>query len=207
MLEHPGISKEIDLEALDHFLDYEYIPAPKTILKKVRKLPAAHLADARCQQGRRVGADAAHRALLAARSAPNPGEPSEQDAAEGLLEVLREAVRLRLIADVPLGALLSGGMDSSIVVALMSELSGRGSRRFRSASKNTANCPMPASSPSTTRPIITKWSCGPSALDVLPKLVRHYGEPFADPSAVPSYYVCAARAPARHRGAERRRRR
>jgi asparagine synthase (glutamine-hydrolysing) len=188
MLEHPAISKEIDLEALDHFLGYEYIPAPKTILKQVRKLPAAHFLTLDVSK--------------AGASAPTPrierywrleGKPqvnlSEQDAAEGLLEVLREAVRLRLIADVPLGALLSGGMDSSIVVALMSELSGSKVKTFSIGFEEYSELPHARAVAEHYGTDHHEMVVRPSALDVLPKLVCHYGEPFADSSAVPSYYV------------------
>jgi asparagine synthase (glutamine-hydrolysing) len=188
MLEHPGISKQIDLEALDHFLGYEYIPAPKTILKQVRKLPAAHVLT--LELGK-TGASAAIPRIerywrLEGR---RQSKLSEQDAVEGLLEVLREAVRLRLISDVPLGALLSGGMDSSVVVALMSQLCGSKVKTFSIGFEEYSELPHARAVAEHYGTDHHEMVVRPSALEVLPKLVRHYGEPFADPSAVPSYYV------------------
>jgi asparagine synthase (glutamine-hydrolysing) len=188
MVEHPGISKDIDIEALDHFLTYEYIPAPKTILKQVRKLPAAHYLTLDVSH---VGASAAEPRIE--RYWRLEGRPAnhlcEEEATEGLLEVLREAVRLRLISDVPLGALLSGGMDSSVVVALMSQISGARVKTFSIGFEEYSELPHARAVAEHYGTDHHEMVVRPSALDVLPKLVRHYGEPFADPSAVPSYYV------------------
>jgi asparagine synthase (glutamine-hydrolysing) len=188
MLEHPAISREIDYEALDHFLSYEYIPAPWTILRQVRKLPAAHVLTLDASKG---GASAA--VPRVERYWRLEGKPqanlSEEDAVEGLLEVLREAVRLRLISDVPLGALLSGGMDSSVVVALMSELSGAKVKTFSIGFEEYSELPHARAVAEHYSTEHHEMVVRPNALDVLPKLVCHYGEPFADPSAVPSYYV------------------
>ena len=107
---------------------------------------------------------------------------------ERFLEIFRESVRLRLVSDVPLGAFLSGGIDSSAVVALMSPRAPRRCAPSRSASPRptTTSCATPGWSPSATAPSTTSWSSHPQALEVLPELVRHYGEPFADSSAVPT---------------------
>jgi asparagine synthase (glutamine-hydrolysing) len=114
ILQYPGISREVDPEALDFFLTLEYIPAPFSILKAVRKLPAGHLlvfenGAASIQEYWDVQPGAAPR-----------GFPRARDEFLGLLE---EAVRLRMISDVPLGAFLSGGIDSSAVVAFMAKIS------------------------------------------------------------------------------------
>jgi asparagine synthase (glutamine-hydrolysing) len=116
---------------------------------------------------------------------------SEQEAIEALLEVLGEAVKLRLIADVPLGALLSGGIDSSLIVALMSRHSARPVKTFSIGFEEQRFNELPFARTVASRhgtdhhELVVR----PNALEVLPTLVRHYGEPFADSSAIPSYYV------------------
>jgi asparagine synthase (glutamine-hydrolysing) len=116
---------------------------------------------------------------------------SEREATEGLLEALTEAVRLRLVADVPLGALLSGGIDSSIVVALMSRLSDRPVKTFSIGFDEQEFDELPYARLVAERYATEhqEFVVRPNALDVLPTLVRHYGEPFADSSAIPTYYV------------------
>jgi asparagine synthase (glutamine-hydrolysing) len=188
MLEHPAVSKEIDLEALDQFLAYEYVPAPKTILKQVRKLPAAHFLTLDLSNGGAAGPVPRIERYWRLEG-KQQANLSEDDAAGGLLEVLREAVRLRLISDVPLGALLSGGMDSSVVVALMSQLSGSKVKTFSIGFEEYSELPHARAVAEHYGTEHHEMVVRPSALEVLPKLVRHYGEPFADPSAVPSYYV------------------
>ena len=190
LLEHPYICREPDPAALDDYLTYGYIPAPRTAFRGVFKLPPAHTLTLQVPED---GAGA-----IAPRVEPywrlkyTPKlDLDEQEAAEGLLEVLTEAVRLRLIADVPLGALLSGGVDSSLVVALMSRLSDRPVKTFSIGFEEKAFNELPYA-----RLVAQRYGTDhhelivrATALDVLPTLVRHYGEPFADSSAVPSYYV------------------
>src|SRR5262249_45177192 len=107
------------------------------------------------------------------------------------LERLTEAVRLRLIADVPLGALLSGGVDSSLVVAVMSQLSDKRVTTFSIGFEESDFNEL-----SYARLVADRFSTNhhefvvrPNAVEILPTLVRHYGEPYADSSAIPTYYV------------------
>jgi asparagine synthase (glutamine-hydrolysing) len=180
----------VDLSALDDYLTYGYVPAPKTIFRGILKLPPAHfltLGNADGSAGEpflRVERywQLAYGPKLALRA---------EEACDGLAEVLTEAVRLRMIADVPVGALLSGGVDSSIVVALMSSLSARPVKTFSIGFQEQAFNELPYA-----RMVAERYGTEhhelvvrPNALEVLPLLVRHYGEPFADTSAVPSYYV------------------
>ena len=122
ILAWPGIDRRVDLAALDDYLSLQYIPAPRTAFAAIRKLPAAHrlIVQADRGAGARIGEVSRYWQL------PRPDEPaikgSTRQLAGELVERLTEAVRLRLISDVPLGAFLSGGVDLSAVVALMSHL-------------------------------------------------------------------------------------
>ncbi len=190
LLQHPGLAREVDVLALDDYLTYGYVPAPKTIFRGVHKLPPAHYLTLRLRSSGSAGPE-----INVARYWQLAYEPklamSEADAADRLLEVLKEAVRLRMIADVPLGALLSGGIDSSLVVALMSQLSDRPVKTFSIGFDERAFNELPYA-----RLVAQRYGTEhhelivrPNALEVLPTLVRHYGEPHADSSAIPSYYV------------------
>ena len=184
LVESPGFAREVDETALHHYLTYQYIPAPRTIWRGARKLPQAHALvweggtvrtwrywDLRYTPKLRLGSLAAYR--------------------ERFLEVFREAVRLRLVSEVPLGAFLSGGVDSSAVVAMMS-LEGAAPVRTFSIGFPEADydevryARMVAERYGTEhQELIVR----PRALDVLPRLVCRYGEPFGDSSAVPTWYV------------------
>lgn len=188
LLKHPAIKKEVAPEAIDEYLTYGYIPAPGTAFRGVCKLLPGHYLSVQMES---------HGAHLAKpqrywRLAYEPKlNLNEEEAAEGLLEVLKEAIRLRMIADVPLGALLSGGIDSSLVVALMSGMSDRPVKTFSIGFEEQAFNELPFA-----RMVASRYGTEhhemvvrPKALEILPLLVKHYGEPFADSSAIPSYYV------------------
>jgi len=187
ILVDPGVSREVDSDAIDAYLSWGYVPAPATAFRSIRKLPPAHwLTLEQTQAGwverveRYWSLDYTPKVKL-----------SEAEAGESLREKLREAVRLRMISDVPLGAFLSGGIDSSIVVGLMAQLTDRPVRTFSIGFKEAA-----WDETAHAQRIAERWSTEhhrfivePNALEVLPRLVRHYGEPYADSSAVPTFYV------------------
>lgn len=189
LLQHPGVRREVDPTAVDDYLTYGYIPAPKTIFRGVHKLPPAHILTVEVPKD---GGEPNLRVERYWRLAYGPKVVTdEHEAIEGLAEVLTEAVRLRMIADVPLGALLSGGVDSGVVVALMSGLSAAPVKTFSIGFQEKAFNELPAA-----RVVADRFGTDhhelvvrPDALAVLPTLVRHYGEPYADSSAIPSYYV------------------
>ena len=197
LLQHPGVrsGRELDPAALDEYLTYGYIPAPGTAFRNVFKLPPAHfltleLPEPEEQEGGVGAVDPKVEPYWRLEYTPKL-DLDEDEAAEALLEILTEAVRLRLIADVPLGALLSGGVDSSVVVALMSRLSDRPVKTFSIGFDEKAFNELPYA-----RLVARRYGTDhhelivrARALDVLPTLVRHYGEPFADSSAIPSYQV------------------
>lgn len=184
LLSHSGLRREVDPAAVDAYLTYGYIPAPRTIFRDVFKLPPAHHLTVR-------GTDRPRPECYWQLEYGPKLELSEPAAAEQFLDLLREAVRLRMIADVPLGALLSGGIDSSLVVALMSQASSQPVRTFSIGFAEEEFNELPYA-----RLVARQYGTEhhelmvrPSALDILPMLVRHYGEPFADSSAIPSYHV------------------
>ena len=183
---HPEVRGDLDEEALELYLQLQYIPAPWTIYRAIRKLPPAHYA----VLGRRGLSvtpywDVDYRPKVAM---------SEAEALEGFEAKLKEAVRLRLIADVPVGALLSGGVDSSVVVALMASVSATPPKTFSIGFQEEHANELPYAKTVADRfrtdhhPEIIGGSIG----ELLPTIVRHYGEPFADSSALPSFRVCQA---------------
>jgi asparagine synthase (glutamine-hydrolysing) len=185
LLQHPALSRDPDFSAIDEYLTYGYIPAPRTAYRAVCKLPPAHYLLCRQDTG-----DIRVERYWQLRYQPKLAL-DENEAAEALEAELTEAVRLRLIADVPLGALLSGGVDSSLVVALMSRASSRPVKTFSIGFEEQAFNELPHAR-AVARQYATEHHelvVRASALEVLPTLIRHYGEPFADSSAVPSYYV------------------
>jgi asparagine synthase (glutamine-hydrolysing) len=181
------VPREVEPAAIDAYLSYGYVPAPHTAFKGVYKLPPAHC----------LTLDLKHPGFekRIERYWSLDYEPklriSEEEAREVLREKMTEAVRLRMISDVPLGAFLSGGIDSSVVVGLMAKLSGAKVKTF-SIGFNEAAYDETAHA----RRIAERWETDhhefivePDALSILPKLVRHYGEPYADSSAIPTFYV------------------
>jgi asparagine synthase (glutamine-hydrolysing) len=190
LLQHPEVSRDLDLAAIDEYLTYGYIPAPRTAFRGVFKLPPAHALTLRLAED---GAGVNGRTLERYWSLEYQPklDLDEGEAAEALLEVLTEAVRLRMIADVPLGALLSGGVDSGVVVALMSRLSPRPVKTFSVGFDDKDYDELPHA-----RLVAQRYGTDhhemvvrPDALEAIPTLVRHYGEPYADSSAIPSYFV------------------
>lgn len=181
----------VDLDAIDAYLTLGYIPAPSSAWAGVRKLPAGHLAVVT------PGGEVTPRPYWKLTRAPLRTEPHAELAAE-LRELLREAVRRRMVADVPLGAFLSGGVDSSTVVALMASLSPRPVKTF------SIGFPHADDSELTHARAIAKRFCtehhelvvSPDMTSLVDTIVRHHGEPFADSSAVAT--DCLARMTREH---------
>ncbi len=183
LLAVPGVSREIDPGALDEYLTYQYVPHPNTIFRGIRKLPPAHYA---------VWRDG--RFEVASYWQPDFNQEVRRplaDYAEDLQSRLTDAVRLRLQSDVPLGAFLSGGVDSSIVVGLMSRLSGGPVKTF------SIGFPEPDYDETRfAREVAQRFGTEhyelrvePNAVEILPKLVWHYDEPMSDSSALPTWYL------------------
>ena len=179
----PGRSWDLDLSAADEYLTYQYIPHPNTIYRDVRKLPPAHFAV--YQDGRLD--------IQSYWSPPLCEEPAtpDLDYQERLQELLRDSVRLRLQSEVPLGAFLSGGMDSSVIVALMTQLA-QGSVKTFSIGFSAADYDETHYARRVARHLETEheeFRVEPDCMEVLPQLIRQFDEPFADSSAVPTWYL------------------
>ena len=184
ILAAPGVSRQIDPLALDDYLTYLYIPAPRTIFRDIRKLHAGHTLT--------VGRDGPlePREYWDLRFTSSNGL-GEEEAAGLLLEKLRESVATHLESEVPLGAFLSGGIDSSAVVGLMAGLMDRpvitASIGFRDPSHD--ELPYARAVADRFRTAAYEKTVDPSAALILDRLAWHYDEPFADSSMVPTYYV------------------
>jgi asparagine synthase (glutamine-hydrolysing) len=185
LLQAPGVSREIDPVALDEYLTYGYVPHPRTMFAGIRKLPPAHYAvfeNGRLRVERYWTVDWNRESTA-----------SEAELKEQLRETLNTAVRLRMRSDVPLGAFLSGGIDSTTIVGLMcghvekvktytigfpvEEYDESGYARIAAEHLGTQHHELRVRSDS---------------LEILPRLVWHFDEPFADSSAIPTYFVSQA---------------
>jgi asparagine synthase (glutamine-hydrolysing) len=187
LLADPAVPREVDFASLDTYLSYGYIPAPASAFLGVAKLPPAHWLTLDLRPG---GPDVRVERYWALEYGPKL-RLSEAEACEALREALTEAVRLRMVSDVPLGAFLSGGIDSSIVVGLMAQLSDRPVKTFSIGFEEAAFNEL-----DHARRVAERWGTDhhplvirPDALAVVGMLARHFGEPYADSSAVPTYFV------------------
>jgi len=180
---HLAVRREEDAEALELYLQLLYVPAPRTIYRQIRKLLPAHWAVC-SERGFRTerywDLDYTHKVPI-----------TDEEALEAFEEKFNEAVRLRMIADVPLGALLSGGVDSSAVVAAMAKQSSVPVKTFSVGFEEESLNELPHAEQAAR-------VCGTEhhpqvvtadVAEILPLMARHYGEPYADPSAIPSFII------------------
>ncbi len=182
LLRLPGVSRDVDLEAIDAYLALQYVPGDQTALRSVHKLPPGHV-------------------LVAERGGvrverywrPEPAEPSTSDDEwlERVRATVAEAVRKRLVADVPLGALLSGGIDSSIVVALMAQASSQPVRTFTVGFSDERYDER-----AYARAVAERYGTVHEELELeediaatLPRLAAAYDEPLGDEAAFPTFLI------------------
>jgi asparagine synthase (glutamine-hydrolysing) len=182
LLADEEIDRTLDPQALDCYFTYTYIPGPRSAFAAVRKLPPAStlvFEDDRVAIARYWAID--HTRTLDVRT--------PEEAGELVRDALRRAVRRRLIADVPLGAFLSGGVDSSAVVAAMAEASATPVNTFSIGFEHAAFDELPHARRIAQRFATEhrEFVVRPDAVGLLPRLARHFGEPFADHSAIPSF--------------------
>ena len=184
LMQDETIPKEVDHQALDAYLGLRWVPAPHTAYRAVKKLPAASTlvyegGRPRIQQYWRL--DYGNKLRF----------DSREEQYERIRQEIRGATRRRLISEVPLGAFLSGGVDSSAVVAAMAEASSEPVRTFSIGFTFQEYDELPLA-----RLVAERFGTRheemvvePDAMEIVPRIVRHYGEPFADASAIPSFYV------------------
>ena len=186
-LEDPAFDRAIDPSAVDAYLTFGYIPAPDTIFKNVKKLMPAHYL---------VWENGAVKTERYWRFAPRPeaadGEKSETEWLDEFRDVFRRAVSRQMVSDVPLGAFLSGGIDSSLVVRMMSEVSKTPVRTFTigfgaGRMSETPYAKIVAERFKTDHHELQVKT--ESMEEILPRLVWHLDEPFADSSIIPTYYM------------------
>jgi len=183
LLEVPGVPREIDPQALDEYITYQYVPHPRTIFRGIAKLPPGYRAVYRNDR-------------LVIQPYWQPDFHTEEsrpleEYAHRLREAMTASVELRLQSEVPLGAFLSGGIDSTIVVGLMRQLCDEPVRTF--------SIGFPVAEYDETRyariaaerfgTLHEEFRVEPDAMEILPRLVWHFDEPFGDSSAVPTWYV------------------
>jgi asparagine synthase (glutamine-hydrolysing) len=183
----PGEVPEPDYGAIDEYLTLQYVPSPRTAYRGLFKLEAAHVAV--------FGPDRepSIRRYWSKPEGPENGV-DEREAARELRRLLEGAVRRRLVADVPVGAFLSGGIDSSTVVALMATQAGRKIKTFSVGFPDASDSELP-----WARMVAARYGTdhneaivGPDVSRILHETVRHHGEPFADSSSVATYCLAQA---------------
>ncbi len=187
ILAWPNMPREPNYAALHDYLTYQYVPSPQTAFHGIHKLPPAHLMVVQRSAAPKI--ERYYR--LPTPTAPRAKPMANEDLKQELVRQLREATRLRLIADVPLGAFLSGGVDSSAVVAMMALESTSRVKTFTIGFEEQSYDERPFA-----RAVAERYDTDhhefvvkPDAMRVLPSIVYHYGEPFADSSAIATYYV------------------
>ncbi|PYS45049.1 MAG: asparagine synthase (glutamine-hydrolyzing) [Acidobacteria bacterium] len=183
LLANPDVSRDLNLEAIHHYLSFICVPAPLTAYQEIKKLEPGHSLlwrNGEVRIERYWQLDFSRKTNL-----------NEADAGERVVELLREAVRVRLMSEVPLGAFLSGGIDSSAVVALMAQESSEQIKTFSIGfdEKDFSELHHARRVAEHVGADHHEFVVRPDAMEILPTLVEHYGEPFADSSAIPSYYV------------------
>lgn len=192
---HPAWRGEIDREAMALYVRHNYVPTPFSIYRDIRKLPAAHLL--RVSIGNSDTKTLIPRPYWSAKGIAEKGTQQQfsgnvEDAADALDALLRDAVALRMQADVPLGAFLSGGVDSSAVVALMQTQSSQAVRTFSIGFEEVSYNEAPYAK------VVAKhlgadhtelYVTAAEAMSVIPRLPQIHDEPFADSSQIPTFLV------------------
>ena len=183
LLQHPEVEREIDPRAVDAYLTFGYVPDPLSIFKGIKKLPAGH------------SLTVLNGKIAIKQYWDFPHEQSEtrseRDYVEELQHRLRESVKMRLVSDVPLGAFLSGGVDSSTIVALMAQEMGEPVKTFSIGFLEDSYDEL-----KYARLVAKRFGTDhhelivtPDVCNVIDELIWHFDEPFADQSVIPTYYV------------------
>jgi asparagine synthase (glutamine-hydrolysing) len=184
LLLHPSVGREIDRGAIHDYLSFMCVPAPLTAYRDIRKLEPGHTLT--LSRGGELKIERYWEPDFSKKL-----DVTEEEAGERALALLRDAVRVRLMSEVPLGAFLSGGVDSSAIVALMAEESSTPVKTFSIGfdEQDFSELHHARRVAEFVGAEHHEFVVRPDAMEVLPKLVEHYGEPYADSSAIPTYYV------------------
>ena len=197
-LELPGFQASMDVEALHRYLTFLWVPDPDTMFEGVKKLPAVHLAtfrdgDLRIREYWNLVVPPEHKVWA----------DHEEDVLEGIRERLRASVRKQMVSDVPLGAFLSAGVDSSAIVAFMAEAATEPVRTFTITFPERHRVgERTLDDPAVARRVARRYGTThqeivvePDVVGLLPKLIWHMDEPVADPAIIAAHLVCAAARP------------
>jgi asparagine synthase (glutamine-hydrolysing) len=187
ILQHPAVTRDIDEESLYHYLTFLTTPAPHTLFRNIQKLPAGHMLVVKRDGSMNL------RQYWDALPDSAPEVRSAAEHQEEILRLLRDSIRKRMMSDVPFGVFLSGGVDSSANVALMSELMSQPVRTYTVGFEDTDEL----NELESAREVATRFGTDhheviigqQDMLKFLPDLIFHQDEPLADPVCVPLYYV------------------
>lgn len=184
ILEKENIERKINFQALDHYFSLGYIPAPHTIFQGIKKLFPGHWMI--------CNSDGIHLQRYWNVNFEKRGGQREEDLYEEFIELLKRSIKLQLISDVPLGVFLSGGIDSSLVVALMSEVCDLPPRTFSIGFDDALYDESPYSNlvAKTFSTVHHNYLVTAEVQNILGKIVEAFDEPFADDGAIPSFHVC-----------------
>lgn len=190
---HPDFSAEIDREAVAGYMRYGYVPAPRSIFAGIEKLPPGAVLTVAADGPAGVGERSVFWDPIAEAEGAEPFEGAPEAAVDRLEQLLKRSIGRRMVADVPLGAFLSGGIDSSCVTALMQELSDRPVKTFSIGFTDPRfdEAPHAKAVAHHLKTEHTELYVDPNAaLKLVPKLPEVYDEPFADASALPTMLLC-----------------
>jgi len=183
-----GFERKINLEALSAFFTFMYVPGPMTIYEGIYEVPPAHI----CVWS---NGEPVLKRYWEIRPEPDADKPLGYFT-EGLRHHLKEAVKIHLVSEVPLGAFLSGGIDSSAIVALMAEVSERQVKTFtvgfRTEQPGFDERPFARKVAETIGTDHSECLLSPQVDEILPKIIRAFDEPFADSSMIPNFLICQA---------------
>jgi asparagine synthase (glutamine-hydrolysing) len=184
ILEYPDIKREVNINALNYYLTYQFVPNPLTIFEGIKKLQPASIMT--CDREGNIKIERYWRLNY-----KNKLKLDEEEYCREILDLLEESTKLRLISDVPLGAFLSGGIDSSAVVGMASRLTAKRIKTFSVGFKQQSFSEL-----EYARLVADyfhtqhfEFIVKPNVIEILPRLIWYYNEPFADPSAISTYYI------------------
>jgi len=184
ILEYPDLKREVNINALHYYLTYQFVPSPLTMFEGIKKLPPASIMT--CDREGNIEIERYWTPIY-----KNKLKLDEEEYCSRILDLLRESTKMRLISDVPLGAFLSGGLDSSAVVGMMSQLMDKPVKTFSVGfdEQSFSELHYARFVADHFRTEHFEFIVKPNVIEILPRLIWHYNEPFADPSAIPTYYI------------------